>query len=83
LCFDDLAAGHRTHGWATRAAGWSAATLCHGTFETCQRAAKMSACRGRPEVTGGFVREAECQTSTGGVLQIRIVETLLGRLSQD
>jgi hypothetical protein len=43
----------------------------------------MSACRGRPEVTGGFVREAECQTSTGGVLQIRIVETLLGRLSQD
>src|SRR5258708_3273282 len=27
-----LAAGHRTHGWATRAAGWSAATLCLGTF---------------------------------------------------
>src|SRR6202043_3524573 len=34
--FDDLAAGHRTHGWATRAAGWSAATLCVGTFETCR-----------------------------------------------
>ena len=25
LCFDDLASGYRTHGWATRAAGYRAA----------------------------------------------------------
>src|SRR6202171_6349558 len=37
---------------APRAAGWSAATLCVGTFETCRRTLKMSAYRGRPEVDG-------------------------------
>ena len=31
LCFDDLASGYRTHGWATRAAGYRAAiSWCAG-----------------------------------------------------
>jgi hypothetical protein len=34
LCFDDLASGYRTRGWATRAAGYRAAISCHGTFRT-------------------------------------------------
>ena len=50
LCFDDLASGYRTRGWATRAAGYRAAISCIGTFETCRRAQKTSAYRGRPEV---------------------------------
>src|SRR5258708_29653774 len=33
-CFDDLASGCRTCGWATRAAGYRAAILCFGTFPT-------------------------------------------------
>src|SRR5467141_676300 len=49
LCFDDLASGYRTRGWATRAAGYRAAISCVGAFETCQRAQKTSAHRGRPE----------------------------------
>jgi hypothetical protein len=52
LCFDDLASGYRTRGWATRAAGYRAAISCCGTFETCQRAQKTSAYWGRPEVIG-------------------------------
>jgi hypothetical protein len=36
LCFDNLASGHRTHGWATRAAGYRAAISCVGTFATCR-----------------------------------------------
>ena len=52
LCFDDLASGYRTHGWATRAAGYRAAISCPGPFETCRRHPKMSVDRGRPEVTG-------------------------------
>jgi len=28
LCFDDLASGYRTRGWATRAAGYRAAISC-------------------------------------------------------
>jgi hypothetical protein len=35
-CFDDLASGYRTRGWATRAAGYRAAISCSGTFETCR-----------------------------------------------
>ena len=31
LCFDDLASGYRTRGWATRAAGYRAAISCIGT----------------------------------------------------
>jgi hypothetical protein len=34
LCFDDLASGYRTRGWATRAAGYRAAISCHGTKRT-------------------------------------------------
>jgi hypothetical protein len=32
LCFDDLASGYGTRGWATRAAGYRAAISCNGTF---------------------------------------------------
>ena len=49
LCFDDLASGYRTHGWATRAAGYRAAISCNGTFETCRPALKMFVHQGRPE----------------------------------
>jgi hypothetical protein len=52
LCFDDLASGYRTRGWATRAAGYRAAISCFGTFETCQRTPGMSVYRGTPEVLG-------------------------------
>src|SRR5712691_10137395 len=52
LCFDDLASGYRTRGWATRRAGYRAAISCSGTFETCRRTLRMSANRGGPEVTG-------------------------------
>ena len=52
LCFDDLASGYRTRGWATRAAGYRAAISCCGTFETSRRTPKMSAYRGKPEVIG-------------------------------
>ena len=50
LCFDDLASGYRTRGWATRAAGYRAAISCIGTFETCRRPPRMSVYRGQPEV---------------------------------
>jgi hypothetical protein len=43
LCFDDLASGYRTRGWATRAAGYRAAISCHGPFETSRRLVKRSA----------------------------------------
>jgi hypothetical protein len=36
LCFDDLASGYRTRGWATRAAGYRAAISCLGTNAKCQ-----------------------------------------------
>ena len=32
LCFDDLASGYRTRGWATRAAGYRAAISCFAHF---------------------------------------------------
>jgi len=50
LCFDDLASGYRTRGWATRAAGYRAAISCVGTFETCPPILRMSVHRRRPEV---------------------------------
>jgi len=43
LCFDDLASGYRTRGWATRAAGYRAAISCVGTKQTSWRPARMSA----------------------------------------
>ena len=52
LCFDDLASGYGTRGWATRAAGYRAAISCFGTFETCRPMQSMSVRRGRPEVIG-------------------------------
>src|SRR5712692_5670456 len=43
LCFDDLASGYRTRGWATRAAGYRAAISCNGpkrrSRNVCSRAA--------------------------------------------
>ena len=42
LCFEDLASGYRTRGWATRAAGYRAAISCVGTFETCRLRRAMS-----------------------------------------
>ena len=43
LCFDDLASGYRTRGWATRAAGYRAAISCVGTFRTSQPDSGVSA----------------------------------------
>jgi len=51
LCFDDLASGYRTRGWATRAAGYRAAISCVGTNRTNRTGLTMSVDRGRPEVT--------------------------------
>ena len=44
LCFDNLASGHRTHGWATRAAGYRAAISCFDTFETLRHAHGRGEC---------------------------------------
>ena len=41
-CFDDLASGYRTRGWATRAAGYRAAISCYGTKQTCRLQCAMS-----------------------------------------
>src|SRR5258708_11017403 len=49
LCFDDLAPGYRTRGWATRAAGYRAAISCVGTKRTCRLRCAMSALRGNAE----------------------------------
>src|ERR1700693_5914964 len=52
LCFDDLASGYRTRGWATRAA-----ISCRGTFRQCRPFQRWSAIRGKAEVTGtSFIR---------------------------
>ena len=50
LCFDDLASGYRTRGWATRAAGYRAAISCVGTFRTSQCIRRMSAVEGTTDV---------------------------------
>ena len=49
-----LSIGYQSLGSCSRAAGWSAATLCCGTFETCPPILRMSVYRvpGRPEVAG-------------------------------
>jgi len=52
LCFDDLASGYRTRGWATRAAGYRAAISCIGTSRQLAQCSDMSGVGGRPEVTG-------------------------------
>src|SRR5467141_1737451 len=49
---DDLASSCRSRGWATRAAGYRAATLCYGTNAKCRPALKLSAFRDRPEARG-------------------------------
>jgi hypothetical protein len=50
LCFDDLASGYRTRGWATRAAGYRAAISCFGTKRTCRDGLTMSAPEGKTDV---------------------------------
>jgi hypothetical protein len=50
LCFDDLASGYRTRGWATRAAGYRAAISCPGTKRTCRGRLTMSAPEGKTDV---------------------------------
>src|SRR6266481_9991687 len=50
LCFDDLASGYGTRGWATRAAGYRAAISCVGTKRTLQPDSGVSAVGGRAEV---------------------------------
>src|SRR3984893_663985 len=49
LCFDDLASGYRTRGWATRAAGYRAAISCFGTRRTCRGRLTMSAPEGKTD----------------------------------
>src|ERR1700682_686149 len=49
LCFDDLASGYRTRGWATRAAGYRAAISCSGTNAKCQPHRGMSEFGGEAE----------------------------------
>jgi hypothetical protein len=44
-----LSIGYQSLGSCSRAAGWSAATLCFGTFETCRLHQAMSAFRANPE----------------------------------
>ena len=51
LCFDDLASGYGTRGWATRAAGYRAAISCFGTFETSRNVRSLVAIGGKAEVT--------------------------------
>ncbi len=45
-----LSAGYRPLGSCSRAAGWSAATLCVGTFRTCWGNLTMSALEGRTDL---------------------------------
>jgi hypothetical protein len=52
LCFDDLASGYRTRGWATRAAGYRAAISSSGASRQLAQCSDMSGIGGRPEVTG-------------------------------
>jgi hypothetical protein len=42
LCFDDLASGYRTRGWATRAAGYRAAISCSGASRQLAQCSDMS-----------------------------------------
>jgi hypothetical protein len=45
-----LSIGYQSLGSCSRAAGWSAATLCHGTKRTLQPDSGVSAVEGRAEV---------------------------------
>ena len=50
LCFDDLASGYRTRGWATRAAGYRAAISCVGTKRTCKAQPRRSVIEGEADL---------------------------------
>ena len=50
LCFDDLASGYRTRGWATRAAGYRAAISCYGTYRQSVRCKAMSGVGGKADL---------------------------------
>ena len=45
LCFDDLASGYRTRGWATRAAGYRAAISCFVQVFGCRHDEAIHALR--------------------------------------
>src|ERR1700692_156327 len=45
-----LSIGYQSLGSCSRAAGWSAATLCSGTFRTCCRSRLMSVVGGRTDL---------------------------------
>ncbi|MGB6794001.1 MAG: hypothetical protein WBE53_21665, partial [Pseudolabrys sp.] len=47
---DDLASDYRTRGRATRAAGYRAAILCIGTFETSTGVSYTAAFKGNPDI---------------------------------
>ena len=47
---DDLSSGYRTRGRATRAAGYRAAILCVGTFETSTGVSYTAAFKGNPDI---------------------------------
>src|ERR1700761_1607211 len=64
-----LSTGYRPLGSCSRAAGWSAATLCVGTFETCRPILPMSVHRGRPEVGWPQVKTA-LMTHLRGLLDL-------------
>ena len=51
LCFDDLASGYGTRGWATRAAGYRAAISCIGTFRKFRSGSSTSAYDARAVIT--------------------------------
>ena len=53
-----LSAGFRSLGSCPRAAGWSAATLCHGPFRPFARCRNMSGVVGKAEVPGAVDRSS-------------------------
>jgi hypothetical protein len=66
LCFDDLASGYRTRGWATRAAGYRAAISCLGTERTSWAGLSMSVDWSRPEVSGRRSKEKPIEKTSQG-----------------
>src|SRR5260370_14744533 len=60
LCFDDLASGYRTRGWATRAAGYRAAISCVGTKRTWRGVRLESAMRSRADIARPTCRYINC-----------------------
>ena len=65
-----LSIGYQPPGSCSRAAGWSAATLCFGPNAKCRRALNLSAFRGIPEVM------AHVQSS-GGISKLNLDGMLL------